>query len=104
MQVADSLASIGPIRDLAVASVALQKIPGGLSEARGNPLLLAATGSGRQGALAVLRRGLVPHVITEVPLAGDPLVHSVITLLVFSCEIMSRMLCVLQSVACFLTL
>ena len=70
-QVADTLASIGPIRDLVVAPIASHQGPGGSPEARGNALLLAAVGSGKQGALAVLRQGVVPHAITEVPLKGE---------------------------------
>lgn len=33
--------------------------------------LVAGTGCGHAGALAVTRRGLLPEVITEVPLPGD---------------------------------
>ena len=35
-----------------------------------SPALFALTGSDRSGAVAVLRRGLAPEVVTEVPLAG----------------------------------
>ncbi len=43
-----------------------------LAEAeRGPPKLVAATGSGRQGAFTVLRSSLVPELVTEVALAGE---------------------------------
>ncbi|KAK9800221.1 hypothetical protein WJX73_000021 [Symbiochloris irregularis] len=71
-KVADMLPSIGPVRDLAVASLAGSNPANskGTGEARHHPLLLAAVGSGKQGSLAVLRCSVVPHVITHVPLQG----------------------------------
>ena len=38
---------------------------------RGPPVLVAAIGAGRAGALAVLRPSLVPELVTEVPLLGE---------------------------------
>lgn len=38
---------------------------------RGPPQLIACSGQGKQGALSILRRGLVPELILEVPLPGD---------------------------------
>ena len=61
------LASIGPVRDLAVAPLGSGR---GAGEGKAQPLVLAGVGSGRQGSLAVLRGSVVPHVITDVPLQG----------------------------------
>lgn len=41
---------------------------------RGPPKLVAAVGSDKFGAVAVLRSSLVPELVTEVPLPGD--IHS----------------------------
>jgi hypothetical protein len=47
-----------------------------LAEAeRGPPKLVAATGAGRGGALAVLRSSLVPELITEVDMDGGATLH-----------------------------
>ncbi|KAK9839426.1 hypothetical protein WJX81_001424 [Elliptochloris bilobata] len=47
---------------------ALDSLPG--IGPRGPPELVVAVGAGRAGALALLRRALVPEVVTEVPLPG----------------------------------
>lgn len=70
LQVADTLTNIGPIRDITPAAGGSHKTPGAAQEGRGTPQLLAASGSGKQGTLSVLQRSVVPHVITQVPLAG----------------------------------
>ena len=79
----DSLPGIGPVRDLAAGEAAegsAGDAPGqqaangahadGGGGQRGPPELVAAVGAGRAGALALLRRALVPDVVTEVPLPG----------------------------------
>lgn len=65
------LPSIGPVRDLNPAPLAAtSRAADSPPDSKAHPLLLAAVGSGKQGSLAVLRRGLVPHLITSVPLQG----------------------------------
>jgi hypothetical protein len=74
----DSLPGTGPVRDLATSEPADpgparqpgQGAHGGQADRRAPPELVAAVGSGRAGALAILRRALVPEVVTEVPLPG----------------------------------
>ncbi|KAL4424540.1 hypothetical protein ABPG77_010120 [Micractinium sp. CCAP 211/92] len=61
MRVLDSLANIGPVRDVAIADPGLPEVP---------PYAVACSGEGKGGTLSVLRRSVVPDVITEVPLPG----------------------------------
>lgn len=51
---------------------------------RGPPKLVAAVGADKFGAVAVLRSSLVPELVTEVPLPGDILPHSVLKIIVTS--------------------
>jgi hypothetical protein len=75
LQVLDSLMCLGPIRSSAVADVHLREsdVHASLSStsaaAKPKPssCLIAAVGSDRSGALAIMRRGLVADVITAVP-------------------------------------
>jgi len=77
LRVVDTLPGLGPIRALASAP-ADAAVLGGASAAAaaaaagaGAPgFLAAAVGVGRAGALALLRRCVVPEVITAVPLPG----------------------------------
>lgn len=68
LRVMDSLPSLGPLSDFCTTKLTLgaETGQGGVS----HDVLIAAAGSDKAGAVAVLRRGLVADVITEVPLAG----------------------------------
>lgn len=66
LKVLDSLANIGPVRDFAVAEASV----GGSAAASSPPMLVACSGEGKGGTLSVLRRSVVPDLITEVPLPG----------------------------------
>ena len=73
MQVVDSLLGLGPVRNMTVGEVVSSAPPEWASGQRQQQTalqLVACTGHGRSGALAVLRRSLLPEPITEVPLAG----------------------------------
>lgn len=65
LKVLDSLANIGPLRDFAVAEPAA-----GAGGEAVPPALVGCSGEGKGGTLTVLRRSVVPDVITEVPLPG----------------------------------
>ena len=77
LRVVDTLPGLGPIRAL-VSAPADAAVLGGASAAAaaaaagaGAPgFLAAAVGVGRAGSLALLRRAVVPEVITAVPLPG----------------------------------
>lgn len=99
LRVLDSLANIGPLRDFAIAEASgvcvcvcgrvgrchewqadhrpnsptllhTTNAAGGGTGGEGPPCLVACSGEGKGGALTVLRRSLVPDVLTEVPLPG----------------------------------
>lgn len=72
LKVLDSLKGLATIRDLVVSE---HLAPVKLDEAgeetpRGGPQLVAAVGYSKGGALAIMRRGVVGDIITEVPLPG----------------------------------
>ena len=75
VQVIDTLLGIGPMRDMtcgeAMSSAAAEW---GQDSRRGPPQLVACSGQGKQGALSILRRNLVPELILEVPLPGEALI------------------------------
>jgi hypothetical protein len=66
LRVMDSLPSLGPLSDFCTTKLTLgaETGQGGVS----HDVLIAAAGSDKAGAVAVLRRGLVADVITMVPL------------------------------------
>lgn len=63
LKVLDSLANIGPVRDFTIAEP-------GAAGSEAPPCLVACSGEGKGGTLSVLRRSVVPDLITEVPLPG----------------------------------
>jgi hypothetical protein len=71
LRVADMLVGVAPVRDIAVGEAASSAVADwGVDPRRGPPQLVACVGDGRTGGLAVLRQGLVPELITAVPLPG----------------------------------
>ncbi|GAX81861.1 hypothetical protein CEUSTIGMA_g9289.t1 [Chlamydomonas eustigma] len=86
LQVLDSLPCLGPVRDLLHLDTSLLAQPEGhnveeaggvgsddadtLLPVRGAPTLFTLTGQDRSGSVVMLRKGLVPELVTEVPLPG----------------------------------
>jgi hypothetical protein len=76
-QVLDSFPCLGPMRDLLIADIPLGALSSFLDPAIGGPAssslqqpsacAVAAVGTDRGGALALLRRGVVPAVVTAIP-------------------------------------
>lgn len=64
--VADSLFSIAPIRD--IVSEPPSEFDSGTQLTSVSPQLVACVGSGRSGALAVMRQRVVAEVLIEVPI------------------------------------
>ncbi|KAK9815325.1 hypothetical protein WJX72_001813 [[Myrmecia] bisecta] len=71
LQTLDTLIGLAPIHDMVVGDP-LSSAPSewGQESTRGPQQLVACVGHDRAGCLAVLRRGLIPELITEVPLPG----------------------------------
>lgn len=89
-QVVDSMLGIGPMRDMTIGE-AFSSAPAavaGQGSSRGPPQLVACSGQGKQGALAILRRNLVPELILKTATPGQ-LLHDVVVrvldLAVFLC-------------------
>lgn len=67
---------LGPMRSSTVADLNLREsdvtmtLGGSSSSAKPSPCLVAAVGSDKSGALAIMRRSLVADVITAVPELG----------------------------------
>ena len=64
---------IGPMRDMTIGE-AVSSAPGamaGQGSSRGPPQLVACSGQGKQGALAILRRNLVPELILKTATPGQ---------------------------------
>lgn len=71
MQAVDTLLGIGPMQDMTTGDpVSSAAAEWSQDSRRGPPQLVACSGQGKQGALSILRRGLVPELILEVPLPG----------------------------------
>eukprot|EP00798_Chlamydomonas_sp_ICE-L_P015929 gene15929-22063_t len=72
LKVLDSLHSFGPVRDMLHLDTSTGPSSSAQDEAgeRGGPTVYALTGQDRTGAVSILRQGLLPEVITEVPLSG----------------------------------
>lgn len=73
MQVIDSMLGIGPMRDMTLGE-AVSSAPAavaGQGSSRGPPQLVACSGQGKQGALAILRRNLVPELILKTATPGQ---------------------------------
>lgn len=67
----DVLIGIGPMRDMTTGNpVSSAAADWSQDSKRGPSQLVACSGQGSQGALSILRRGLVPELILEVPLPG----------------------------------
>jgi hypothetical protein len=71
VQVVDSLQGLGPVRCAIIADIPAQAGWVGPPPQNSPQQLLACSGFGRSGALAVVRRGILPEAITEVPLPGE---------------------------------
>lgn len=70
-QVIDTFLGVGPMRDMTVGdAMSSAAAEWGQDSRRGPPQLVACSGQGKQGALSVLRRNLVPELILEVPIPG----------------------------------
>ena len=72
---------IGPMRDVTIGE-AVSSAPGavaGQGSSRGPPQLVACSGQGKQGALAILRRSLVPELILKTSTPGQPLSSGAVT-------------------------
>lgn len=63
--VVDSLLGIGPIRDMVTG--APSEVDSGTHQTSLSPQLVCCVGTGRSGALAILRKGIVAEVLIEVP-------------------------------------
>lgn len=64
---------VGPMRDVTIGE-AVSSAPGavaGQGSSRGPPQLVACSGQGKQGALAILRRNLVPELILKTSTPGQ---------------------------------
>lgn len=70
--------NVGPVRDMIMGDpLSSADATWGADSRRGPPQIVAAVGSRRSGALVVLRRSLVPELLTNVPLPGQkPLKNS----------------------------
>ena len=63
---------IGPMRDMTIGE-AVSSAPGevqGQGSSRGPPQLVACSGQGKQGALSILRRNLVPELVLKTSTPG----------------------------------
>ncbi len=68
----DTLLGIGPMRDITIGdAMSSAAAEWGQDSGRGPPQLVACSGQGKQGALSILRRTLVPELILQVPLPGN---------------------------------
>ena len=73
-QVIDTMLGIGPMRDISIGDP-VSSAPGavqGQGSSRGPPQLVACSGQGKQGALSILRRSLVPELILKTSTPGAP--------------------------------
>ena len=67
----DSLLGVGPISRMVMGNVVSSAPPEwGSATDRQAQQMVACTGHGRSGALAVLRKSVLPEAITQVPLPG----------------------------------
>jgi cleavage and polyadenylation specificity factor subunit 1 len=70
LRVLDSLPGTGPVRAAAVCEAPPRAAGAAAGAPTPPPLLVAAVGVGRSGALLAMRRSLAPDVVTDVPLPG----------------------------------